>query len=264
MDKLELNRIYFGDCLQLMKLIPDESIDMILADLPYGTTSCSWDSIIDMEKLWVEYRRLVKKTGAIVLTASQPFSTMLIHPNIDIFKYSLVWKKSRPTGHVHAKNKPLKEHEDILVFSKGTTVHKSQSINRMTYNPIGATIVNKVSYRPSREEKGSDVVAAHRPSHRNSFIREKEGYPRSVIEVPSEHNVGAYHHTQKPVLLFEKLILMYSNEGEIVLDNTAGGGTTAIACLNTGRNYILMENDPETYQKAYNRIVAHKNELATN
>ena len=155
------NFLYNGDCLELYhKHIEMNSIQLILTDLPYGTTECAWDSILPLDKLWEMVNWLLKSNGTFITTASQPFTSMLVASNLDMFKYELIWHKSRKTGHVHAKNKPLKEHENILVFSKGTTVHKSQSKNRMIYNPQGLIKnVNPVNFRPSREIKGSNVVA---------------------------------------------------------------------------------------------------------
>lgn len=246
-----------GDCLELMSDIPDGSVDMILCDLPYGTTACSWDSIIPFEPLWAQYKRVIKRNGAVVLTASQPFTTALIASNYEMFKYCWVWEKSRATGHVHAKNKPLKAHEDICVFSKGTTVHANQSVNRMRYNPQNTISVNRENYRPSRGVKGSDVVNSLRPSHKQTVVQTATNYPKSVLKIASEHNVGQIHPTQKPVALFDYLIRTYTNPGDTVLDNCAGSGTTAIAALNTGRGYICIEKDPEYYKLATERVRLH-------
>lgn len=238
---IEINKIYNMDCLEGMKYIDEESIDMILCDLPYGTTQCKWDSIIPLDLLWKQYKRIIKKNGAMVFTASQPFTSALIMSNIKIFKYCWVWEKTRATGHVHAKNKPLKIHEDICVFSKGTTVHASQSKNRMTYNPQGIVRVDRKSYRPSRG-KGNYAICGLRPSHKQTIIQTHENYPKSIIKIKSEHNVGLLHPTQKPLELFEYLIKTYTNKGELVLDSCIGSGTTAIACINTNRNYIGFDN----------------------
>lgn len=244
-----------GDCLEVMKSIPAGSVDMILCDLPYGTTACRWDSVIPFEPLWEQYRRIAKKRAAIVLTASQPFTTALIASNMREFKYCWVWEKTRATGHVHAKNKPMKAHEDVVVFSGGTTVHASQSALRMTYNPQGTIAVDRESYRPSRGVSGSDVVASLRPSHRQTVRQTASNYPRSVLRVASEHNVGAFHPTQKPVALMEYLIRTYTNEGETVLDNCMGSGTTGVACMNTGRRFIGIEMDAGYFQIAQDRIM---------
>lgn len=246
-----------GDCLELMKKIPDGSVDLVLTDPPYGTTACKWDSVIPFEPMWEQLKRIVKTNGAIVLTASQPFTTALIASNYEMFKYCWVWEKSRATGHVHAKNKPMKSHEDVCVFSKGTTVHASQSYSRMTYNPQGIVTVNKENFRPSRGITGSDVVASVRPSHRQTTLQTATNYPKSVIKFKSEHNVGAFHPTQKPVALMEYLIKTYTNEGETVLDFTMGSGTTGVACLNTNRKFIGIEKDDKYFEIACKRINDH-------
>jgi site-specific DNA-methyltransferase (adenine-specific) len=248
-----------GDCLDVMATLADNSVDLILCDLPYGTTACKWDSVIPFEPLWTQYRRIAKPSAAIVLTASQPFTTALIASNMEMFKYCLVWEKTRATGHVHAKNKPMKSHEDVCVFSGGTTVHASQSKSRMTYNPQGLVRVDRESYRPSRGERLSDEADALysvRPSHKKTIRQEFEGYPRSVIKIASEHNVGAgaFHPTQKPVALMEYLIRTYTNEGDTVLDSCMGSGTTGVAAMRTGRNFIGIERDESYFAIADKRI----------
>jgi site-specific DNA-methyltransferase (adenine-specific) len=241
-----------GDCLELMREIPDGSVDMILCDLPYGTTACAWDSIIPLDALWEQYKRVLSRTGAVVLTASQPFTTVLTASNLDWFKYALVWQKSRATGHVHAKNKPMKRHEDVLVFSPGTTVHASQSPTRMTYNPQGLVKKEKPTVRKSGGT--SDAVMSPRPSHRD-VLQEYGNYPDSILDFASEGST--VHPTQKPVALFEYLIRTYTNEGEHVLDNTAGSGTTAIAAENAGRRWTCIERDPTYYEAAIGRVFDH-------
>ena len=241
-----------GDCLELMRDLPEGSVDMVLCDLPYGTTACSWDSVIPLDKMWDAYRRVLKPTGAVVLTASQPFTSVLAVSNLDWLKYGLVWEKSRATGHVHAKNKPMKRHEDILVFSPGTTVHASQSPTRMTYNPQGLVKKEKPTVRKSGGV--SDAVMSSRPSHRD-VLQEYGNYPDSMLTFASEGST--VHPTQKPVALFEYLIRTYTNPGETVLDNTAGSGTTAIAAENSGRKWICMERDPDYYAAAVGRVYDH-------
>ena len=235
------NTVIQGDCLEIMKDIPDGSVDMILADLPYGTTACKWDTIIPFEPLWEQYKRVIKPNGAIVLTASQPFTSALLMSNPKMFKYCWVWEKTRATGHVHAKNKPMKRHEDICVFSPAPMGHISLlGLNRMRYNPQGLV----KNLLPTVRKKGgsSDVVQGKRPSHRDT-LQEYNNYPTSILRVASESRNS--HPTQKPVALFEYLIKTYTNEGDLVLDNCAGSGTTAIACINTKRNYILIEKEQE-------------------
>jgi site-specific DNA-methyltransferase (adenine-specific) len=250
--------LYHGDCLEQMAHIPDGSVDMVLCDLPYGTTACTWDSVIPLGTLWAHYRRIIKPRGVIALTGSQPFTTTLIASNVEWFKYEWVWEKTRATGHVHAKNKPLKAHENILIFSPGTTVHASQSMRRMAYNPQGIIEVNRTSYRPSRGVRGSDVVCALRKSHKKEVAQPFTNYPRSVLRIASEHNVGALalHPTQKPVALFAYLIRTYSNPGDLVLDNCLGSGTTAVACIQEVRRCIGIERDEAYYAIARQRIAA--------
>lgn len=242
--------LMFGDCLERMKEIPDDSVDLILCDLPYGTTACSWDSVISFDSLWVEYTRVLKKNGTAVLTASQPFTSALTMSAVELFKYSLVWEKSRATGHVHSKNKIMKKHEDILIFSKGTTVHASQSTNRMTYNAQGLMRKEKVKIRKNGGH--SDSVMSARPSHKDT-MQEYENYPTSVLKINSEGNT--VHPTQKPVELMEYLIKTYSNERDTVLDNTMGSGTTGVACRKTNRKFIGIEMDPGYYGVACGRIL---------
>lgn len=250
---MDLNKIYFGDCLEVMKQIPDKSIDMILADLPYGTTACKWDSLIDLPKLWIEYKRIIKDNRAIVMFGSQPFTTMLIASNIDWFKYCWIWKKNRATGHVHAKNRPMKIHEDICVFSEGNTLHEGQSVKRMPYYPQGLTEMEGGTKRRTRNDAGDNAVMGKRKSHKESLWTHT-GYPTSIIEFDIEMNEKRFHETQKPLPLCEYLINTYSREGETVLDNCIGGGTTAIACLNTKRNFIGIEKEQTNYDVTEKRI----------
>jgi site-specific DNA-methyltransferase (adenine-specific) len=247
--------LYKGDCLELMKTIESGSVDAIITDPPYGTTACKWDSVINFDLMWEQLNRIIKPNGAIVLFGSEPFSSALRMSNIKNYKYDWVWEKSRKTGHMHAKNKPLKKHENILVFSKGVTAHKSQSKNRMEYNPQGLLErKNKVNFRPSREAKGSDVVGGWRPSNKNTLISEFTNYPSSVLGFNSEHNVNAFHPTQKPIALMEYLIKTYTNENETVLDFTMGSGSTGVAAKNLNRSFIGIEMDDNYFNIARKRI----------
>lgn len=246
---------YTGDCFDVMHDLPDGVADMVLCDLPYGTTACKWDSVLPFDKLWTEYRRLAQGYGAIVLTSAQPFTSALVSSAYDLFKYSWVWEKSRPSGFAQAKNMPLKAHEDVCVFSAGVTVHAAQSSKRMPYNPQG---VERMAAPKTYEKKSwSDSAFSKRPSH-GAYEQTETNYPRSVLRFPSES--GTIHPTQKPVALFEYLIRTYTNPGEVVLDNTAGSGTTAIAAENAGRRWICIERDPEYAAKAMDRIAAHVEE----
>ena len=214
---------------------------MILADLPYGTTACSWDSIIPLDKLWLQYERIIKDNGAIVLTASQPFTTELINSNINLFKYCWIWDKKRPSNFFAAKFQPLNNTEDIIVFSNGGCNNGTK--NPMKYNPQGITKINKVV--KNSKSVGGKVGDAHKTSMERGGYYEQEntGYPKKTLSFIRDKN--SFHPTQKPVKLFEYLIKTYTNEGDLVLDNVAGSGTTGVACQNTGRDYILIEQQEE-------------------
>lgn len=247
---MELNRIYNEDCLEGMKRIPDKSVNMILCDLPYGTTASKWDSIIDFKKLWEEYERIISDNGAIVLTASGSFTHKVISSNEKLFKYKWIWIKSRPGNFVNANNRPMTKYEEILVFSKGNTANGSK--NKMKYNPQGLIEVNKTT-KASPNRFGS--MAGKRPSHQKYTKQKYTNYPVDILEFNS---LGSYSHpNQKPLDLFEYLIETYTNEGETVLDNCMGSGTTAISCMNTNRNYIGFELDKTYYEKSLERIKNH-------
>ena len=243
-------RLIEGDCLEVMPTLEPGPVDLILADLPYGTTACKWDTIIPFEPLWANYKRLLKPRGAVVLTASQPFTSMLVMSNLSMFKYTWTWVKSRPGGFVSAKLKPLKATEDVVVFSEGATANGSA--RNMPYFPQYLVPNSKVWKRPARY-KGSEGTRYMRESHALERTAEFTGYPRDVIEIPNP-NKEVFHPTQKPVALFEYLIKTYSNEGETVLDNTIGSGTTAIACLNTGRKCVGIERDGSYFGIAVKRV----------
>lgn len=246
-----------GDCLERMKELENGSVDMVLTDPPYGITACKWDSVIPLDPMWKQLKRIIKPNGAIVMTASQPFTTTLIGSNMKMFKYCWVWEKTRPSGHMHARNKPMKKHEDVCVFSDGGTIHKGESARRMNYYPQGLVRVDKISVQPSRGKKGSAVVGGLRPSHKQTLQVPYEGFPTTVLKIPSEHNVGCYHPTQKPVALMEYLIKTYTNEGETVLDFTMGSGSTGVACKNLKRNFIGIELDDKYFEIAKRRIEGH-------
>ena len=243
---MEINKIYNEDCLEGMKRIADGSIDMILCDLPYGTTECKWDSVIPFGPLWEQYERIIKDNGAIVLNASQPFTSALVMSNLKLFKYPLVWRKTRIQGFAQAPYRFMTEHEDILVFGKGGCAKNAK--NRMKFNPQG------LIYKP-RVTKGKKADASPhriRKTDQKNFVSEWTNYPKSIIEIGSDFKT--IHPTQKPVALFEYLIKTYTNTGELVLDNCMGSGTTAIACMNTGRNFIGFEMDKGYYDIACDRI----------
>ena len=245
--QISINSIVNADCLEAMKYIKDKSIDMVLCDLPYGTTACKWDTIIPFEPLWEQYKRIIKDNGAIVLTASQPFTSALVMSNIKMFKYEWIWEKSRTVGFLNAKNAPLKQHENILVFSKGMMANCNK--NNMCYFPQGLVEINEV--KKSVKQTG-DTIVGTRPSRNKDYISTHTGYPKSLIKINNESK--QIHPTQKPVALFEYLIKTYTNEGDLVLDNCAGSFTTATACENTNRNWICIEKDEKYCEIGLKRI----------
>lgn len=255
---LELNKIYNEDCLgdedkgTGMWRIPDKSVDMILCDLPYGTTALKWDAVIPFEPLWEQYERIIKDTGAIVLTASQPFASALVMSNPKLFKYEWVWVKNNSTGFQLAKVMPLKKHESILVFSKANTYPRSKSI--VNYYPQGLKELNKVNKRGRKGDYLTDSGVKQ-----NEYIQKYTNYPVSVLEFAKDSKT--IHPTQKPVALFEYLIKTYTKENDVVLDNCIGSGTTAIAAINTNRNYIGFEIEKEYFDKANERIENHLKEI---
>lgn len=233
--------ILLGDCLELMKDIPNGSIDMILCDLPYGTTQCKWDNIIPMNILWEQYRRIIKDNGAIVLFGSEPFSSMVRTSNLKNYKYDWKWEKAKATLHALCKKRPMKSDEDIMVFYK----------QQPTYNPqmtIGEKYKGRNNTKNHKELKGEWLIGQGNRSN-----NEGTRYPRTNIYFANENKAGQ-HPTQKPIDLCEYLIKTYTNEGDIILDNCAGSGTTAIACLNTNRQFIVMEKEQEYYDIILKRV----------
>ena len=249
---IELNKIYNEDCLEGMKRIPDKSVDMILCDLPYGTTACKWDTIIPFEPLWEQYERIIKDNGAIVLTASQPFTSTLVMSNINMYRYNWVYEKNKSSNFMLAKKQPLKNFEDVCVFYK----------KQPTYNPQMEWVGVKDKRKKINQKKkyselhGSEII---------SYSHSKDNgwrYPKAVKLFNNADTRSTLHPTQKPVALFEYLIKTYTNEGETVLDNCMGSGTTAIACLNTNHNFIGFEMDKEYFEIAQNRIKERQNEIS--
>lgn len=232
----------FGDCLERMKEIPDGSVDMVMADLPYGTTACKWDSVIPLAPLWSAYSRLVKPKAAIVLTASQPFTSALVVSNLARFKYCWVWDKVCAANFLNAKVTPLKTHEDVLVFSFG-------SPNYFPIKVSGAKNHGRKTLAPVRREQLQAGFYAQLPSDSSGLK-----YPKSILQVAKHASQCGFHPTQKPVALMEYLILTYTNEGDTVLDNTMGSGTTGVACVNTGRNFIGIDRDLDYFLIAQKRI----------
>ena len=248
---MDLNRIYNMDCLEGMKEIPDESIDCIICDLPYGTTACAWDSVIPFAPLWEQYKRIRKPYAPICLFGSEPFSTLVRMSNLNEFKYDWIWVKSQGSGFVHAKNQPLKNFEVISMFCSYPMGHISQlGDKRMPYNPQGLRLVNKLC---THGKERTVNVYGSRPSHKDEFIREYENYPNAVIKFSSERE-GRFHPTQKPVELIRYLIRTYSNPGDTILDNCMGSGTTAVAAVMEKRKFIGFETNKEYFDKANDRL----------
>lgn len=241
-----------GDCLERMKEIPSGSVDMILCDLPYGTTACKWDSVIPFDLLWEQYKRVTKNRSAIVLTATQPFTSALVNSCIDMFKYCWVWEKTAGSGFMNAKNAPVKRHEDIVVFSKGTIANKSEK--RMNYYPQGLVSVQRLR----NPHTVSDDTIGTRPSRSKPYVQEFENYPTTILKF--KNDATKQHPTQKPVALMEYMIKTYTNEGETVLDNTMGSGTTGVACRNLNRKFIGIEMDTNYFGIAKNRILGTENQ----
>lgn len=240
--------LFQGDCLDIMPLIPDKSIDMILADLPYGTTACKWDTVIPFEPLWAQYKRIIKDNGAIVLTASQPFTTDLINSQRELFKYELIWNKKNGRQPYLAKIQPIKSHENIIVFSKG----------KIKYNPI-MRLAKKENMRERIKNnfKGVESGVWGKMKEYTPTKDEKLRYPVSVLNFNMQNaecnQKFRVHPTQKPVALMEYLIRTYTNEGDTVLDNTMGSGTTCLAAKELNRKFIGIEKEPKYYEIACKR-----------
>ena len=241
-------KLHKGDCLIEMDKIEDKSVDMILADLPYGTTACKWDTIIPFEPLWEQYERIIKDDGAIVLTASQPFASALVMSNPKLFKYEWIWDKVLPTGFAIAKHQPMKQHEQVLVFGKGKVV----------YNPILTPREKPRVYNRTHEKyEGSENLQKH--DGKDRVLTHYQ--PRTIIKESNANQRGKVHPTQKPVALLEYLIKTYTNENEVVLDSTMGSGSTGVACKNTNRNFIGIELDEDYFNIAEQRINEHRTQM---
>jgi site-specific DNA-methyltransferase (adenine-specific) len=239
------NKVIHGDCLEVMRDIPDGSIDMILCDLPYGTTACKWDAVIPFEPLWQQYKRIIKDNSAIVLTGSQPFTSALVMSNPKMFKYEWIWDKGVSGSFANAKYQPLKTHENICIFSQGKCNYLPQKTSREKPARIGGVKKSK--------QAGRDVI--FNPSKLSSNKVYLDAYPKSVQYVsPRADKERGLHPTQKPIALFEYLIKTYTNENDIVLDNCAGSGTTGVACKNLNRKYILIEKEKEYIDVINKRI----------
>lgn len=238
LGEIELNRIYQRDCIEGMRLIPDKSVDMILCDLPYGTTACKWDTLIPFEPLWQEYERIIKDDGAIVLTARQPFTTVMISSNLKLFKYCWVWNKKQSGSPHLAKYMPLQINEDVVVFGKG----------KLKYFPI---MRKGVMRKKGGNKKGNESmnVKPHEGVFNDLY------YPTNILEIANPR-MNKLHPTEKPLKLFEYLLKTYTNEGDVVLDNCMGSGTTAVACVRNNRNFIGFELEREYVEIANKRLDA--------
>jgi len=239
-----IDKLINGDCLEEMKQIKDKSIDMILCDLPYGTTACKWDTVIQFDLLWKQYERIIKDNGNIVLTASQPFTSALIMSNPKLFKYELIWEKEQGTGQLNAKKMPLKKHESILIFSKAKLGNSAYNPQFTYGKPYSRNDIGKVNNTKEKVYGVSNGYEAHDITTR---------YPTSIIRFNMVKTKGQ-HPTQKPVDLMEYLINTYSNVNDLVLDNCMGSGSTGVACVNTNRDFIGIELDEDYFNIAKERI----------
>ena len=240
--------LWQGDCLELMKDIPDGAVDMILCDLPYGCTRNKWDSVIPLDRLWEQYERVIKENGAIILFSAEPFTSFLVTSNVRLFRYDLIWHKAQGSDFLNANRKPLRAHENICVFYK----------KQPTYN------AQKTDGKPYKVKSGDKTSSNYGKFNVNYHSENKDGkrFPLTVLCFCGENKRRTQHPTQKPIALLEWLIKTYSNEGETVLDNCMGSGSTGIACINTGRNFIGIELDKDYFAIAKKRI--EENEQASN
>lgn len=239
-------KLFNGDCLEILPTLPEKIAHNVLTDLPYGTTACSWDVVIPFEPMWAELKRIVKPKGAIVLFGSQPFTSALVASNLPMFKYEWIWKKNTGAGFLNAKNAPIKMHENIIVFSQGTTANCSP--NRMCYFPQGLKPVVK---KRNRTNEISQAVGG-RPSRQGEYTQVFENFPTTIIKFQSD--LSELHDTAKPVDLLRYLIRTYTQENEIVLDFTMGSGSTGVACMAENRKFIGIEKDEHYFNIAEARI----------
>jgi site-specific DNA-methyltransferase (adenine-specific) len=238
MEQLQYNHVYNSDIFTLCDKLADASVDMILTDLPYGMTNCRWDSIIPIDAMWEQFTRIIKDNGAIVLTAVQPFTSMLIASNYEMYRHNWIWDKNRAPNFMNAKREPLRQHEDIIVFSK-------KAVN---YNPI--MVASEPHVRGSNS-KNNGTVYGKRKQAKKTIAHDK--YPKTILKIPTTDNAQKFHPTQKPVKLFKYLIETYTDARAIVFDPCCGSGTTAIACQKSKRNYICGDISAEYVEIARNR-----------
>lgn len=248
MTKIDLMK---GDCLELMKDIPNESVDLIICDLPYGTTASHWDKIIDFNKLWSEYERIITNQGAIVLFSSGSFTNKLINSNEKLYRYKWIWVKNTASNFINAKNRPLTSYEEICVFSKGITANTKHTERKMIYKPQG---IKPVFIKRKSSESAFGTIVGKRPSHKKEHVQRFTNYPKDVLTFNTVSSKERLHTNQKPVDLLEYLIKTYTDENMTVLDNCMGSGSTGVACVNTNRNFIGIELDNEYFETSKERI----------
>lgn len=240
-------RLYNEDCIEGMRRLEDNSVDLICTDPPYGTTLIKWDTPLPIDDMWREFERVLKPFGTVVLFAQQPFSSKVVSANYDMFKYALVWKKSKVGHFAQAPYRFMTEHEDVLVFSRGGAAKPSK--NRMTYNPQGLIPCHVT--RQTNPHPRSHLPSGHPTA---PYVQTHTNYPRSILDFPTTYGGKVLHPTQKPVELVEYLVRTFSNEGELVLDACMGSGTTGVACARAKRDFVGFELDPEMYECAKKRI----------
>jgi len=238
---VEVNKVYCMDALEFLSKIKDGVVDMVLCDLPYGTTDLNWDSIINLDSLWKQYERIIKENGVIVLTASQPFTSELVMSNPNLFRYEFIWIKTKPTGFQNARKMPLKKHENILVFYKKLPRFNQLKLKKLI-NPI----------KSGRKNKGSNLMENLKLD--KNYYLEETNFQDSILEFANPSGAGHLHPTQKPIDLFRYLVYMFTDEGDLVVDNCIGSGTTPVACKQTNRNFIGCDINQEFVDVANKRL----------
>ena len=248
--------LYHGDCLEVLPTFPPASVEAIITDLPYGTTACEWDSIIPLDEMWKQVKRVLKVNGVFVTTSAQPFTSALVMSEPNYYRYEWMWRKNTPSGFAYAKYQPLRYHENILVFGNGSETYNQQETRRSSNGSASRLKYKLKNYSSmSRHTPMEDITKYHNPESKS---------PESVLEIDTEPNsLGKYHETQKPVALYEYLIRTYTNAGETVLDICMGSGTTGVAAIQTGRNFIGIEKEQKYFEIASRRIAQAPQPLFT-
>ena len=260
-DNFEIDTIYNEDCLEGMKRIPDGSVDAIICDLPYGTTACAWDNIIPFEPLWKQYKRIIKPTSPIVLFSQQPFTSALIMSNLEMWKYNWIWQKDNGSNFLNANHQPLKITEDICVFGNGATTESKKGVY-MAYNPQMRKGFNPYKCKSGSQRKDTAMVRGVCKAQNGGVLTESGGnrFPVNILQF--DRDSERLHPTQKPLDLIRYLILTYTKEGDTILDNCIGSGTTAIACIKEKRHFIGFELNKEYYDKATYRVKMEQAQLS--